>query len=133
MEYPKELHIDHNDYPFLPERVKLQNVEKLCTTLNSREKYVLHLKNIQQAIQNGLKVTKVHRILKFFQSDWMASYINLNNSRREMAQTKTLKDLCKLMNNSVFEKTAEDVMRRIKVHQFRRMLEQLEQFRECWK
>ncbi|XP_050066244.1 uncharacterized protein LOC126555359 [Aphis gossypii] len=75
--YPKQLHDNHNDFPFLPENKCPPNskVKKLLTTLESKFNYVVHYRNLKQAIVNGLKVKKVHRILRFSQSRWMAPYI----------------------------------------------------------
>lgn len=112
VEYPDGLHNLHNDLPFMPERMKLKGGEKLCTTLKDKKNYTIHYRNLQQAISNGLKVKKIHRTLKFNQSNWMASYINLNNQRRKEATSKSKKDLCKLMNNAVFGKTIENIMKR---------------------
>lgn len=116
IKYPEELHMSHNDYPFLPQKLKVNGIEKLCATLYDKERYVVHIKNLQQAISHGLELTKVHRVLKFKQSAWMKKYIELNNKRRSEATSKTEKDLCKLMNNSVFGKTIENVLNRRIIH-----------------
>lgn len=112
VEYPDDLHNLHNDLPFMPERIKLKGGEKLCTTLKDKKNYTIHYRNLQQAMENGIKVKTIHRALRFNQSNWMAPYINLNNQRRQEATSKTKKDLCKLMNNAVFGKTIENIMKR---------------------
>lgn len=112
VEYPENLHDLHNDYPFLPEKLNVGKSERLCATLYDKKNYVVHIKNLKQALRHGLKLKKVHRALKFYQSNWMAAYINLNNVQRQKATTKTKKDLCKLMNNAVFGKTIENIEKR---------------------
>ena len=102
VEYPhdKHLHDYHNDLPFLPEKDARSG--KLMATLKNKNNYVVHSVLLKQALEHGLKVTKVHRVLRFRQDDWMRPYIELNNRVRAATDSKTKKDLCKLMNNSVF-------------------------------
>lgn len=99
--YDKTLHDAHNDLPFLPETFKVHKTEKLCATLENKTNYVASLKNIQQAIAHGLKVTKVHRVLKFKQSAWLRPYIELNADIRRNAVDESRSDLAKLMVNAV--------------------------------
>ena len=75
LEYPKELHDLHNDYPLTAENIELDKVSKLLPNLNNKEKYI-HYRNLKQCLNLGLKLTKIHRILEFDQSDWMKPYIN---------------------------------------------------------
>lgn len=114
VEYPQELdlHESHNDLPFMPERMKVSKggVSKLITSLKNKEKYIIHCANLKQALKHNLKLKKIHRILSFKQSAWMKPYIELNNKVRTNAIAKTTKDLCKLMNNSVFGRTLENVL-----------------------
>jgi len=65
LEYPKSLHDLHNDYPLAPERVTVNNVEKLIPNLRNKNKYVVHYENLQLYKRLGLKITKVHRGIKF--------------------------------------------------------------------
>lgn len=62
VKYPKELHDMHNDLPFLPknEIPAGSKVQKLMATLESKKNYVIHYRNLQQAIKNGLIVEKVN-------------------------------------------------------------------------
>lgn len=101
VEYDKELHDAHNDLPFLPHTFKVHDTEKLCATLENKKNYVASLMNVQQAIRHGLKVTKVHRVLGFKQTDWLKPYIELNAEIRRKATDLTQSDLAKLMVNSV--------------------------------
>ena len=107
--YPKELHDAHNDLPFLPEKMKLNGVEKLVTNLYDKVKYVVHIAALDQALQHGLILKKVHRVIEFNQSYWLNSYINFNTQLRTSAKNDFEKDFFKLMNNSVFGKTMENI------------------------
>ena len=101
LEYSHELHLLHNDYPLAPEKlaipyemlsdyckkiadkywIKIGDVEKLLLNLNEKTNYVLHYRNLQLYLSLGLKLTKIHKVLKFKQSDWMKIYINFNTKK----------------------------------------------------
>ena len=116
LEYPENLHDLHNDYPFCPERVECKNgVEKLIPNLRDKTKYIIHYKNLIQCLKAGMKLTKIHRGIKFIESDWMKPYIEMNTNLRTKAKNNFEKDLYKLMNNSVFGKTMENVRNRVDV------------------
>ena len=115
LEYPEKLHDLHNDYPFCPERVKCHKVEKLIPNLRDKTKYVIHYKNLIQCLKAGMKLKKIHRGIKFIESEWMKPYIDKNTNLRTQAKNNFEKDFYKLMNNSVFGKTMENIRNRVDV------------------
>ena len=116
LEYPENLHDLHNDYPFCPERVECKNrVEKLIPNLRDKTKYVIHYKNLIQCLKTGMKLKKIHRGIKFIESEWMKPYIEMNTNLRTKAKNNFEKDFFKLMNNSVFGKTMENIRNRVNV------------------
>ena len=115
LEYPKELHDAHNEYPLAPERLEINKVEKLISNLNNKTSYVLHYKNLKLYESLGMKVTKIHRGIRFEESPWLKSYIDLNTSLRARATNEFEKDFFKLMNNAVFGKTMENIRNRVDI------------------
>ena len=112
LEYPQELWKSHNDYPLAPEKLKVNGVEKLISHFKSHKKYVLHYRNLRQCLELGLRLTAVHRGISFEQSPWMEPYIRKNTELRKTAANSFEKDFFKLMNNSVFGKTIENIRKR---------------------
>ena len=106
--YPEKLHELHNDLSFLPERMKIEEVEKLANNLHDKTEYVIHIRNLKQALNHGLVLKKVHRVIKFNQNAWLKPYIDMNTKLRQKAKTNFEKDFFKLMNNAVFGKTMEN-------------------------
>ena len=109
VEYPKELHENHNELPFLTERMTIGRMKKLVPNLKDKKGYVVHIKALDQALKHGLKLKKLHRVIEFQQSRWMKAYIMLNTRLRKDAKNEFEKDFFKLMNNSVFGKTMENI------------------------
>ncbi len=136
LEYPSELHDAHNDYPLAPEHMEIKDemlspyakqlkeklrmasggsTTKLSCNLRDKEKYVVHYRNLQLYLSLGLKLIKVHRILTFKQSTWLKPYIQFNTNMRKQANNDFEKDFFKLMNNSVFGKTMENLRKRVNI------------------
>ena len=92
LEYPKHLHDVHNEYPLAPERLRVNKVDKLIPNLNNKEKYVIHHKNLKQYLDLGLKLTKIHRGVKFNEKAWLKYYIQLNTNLRTKGNTDFEKD-----------------------------------------
>ena len=109
--YLKRLHELHSDLPFLSERMKVDKCEKLVCNLFNKKKYVAHINSLKQALIHGLKLKKIHRVIKFNQEAWLKPYIDMNTELRKVAKNDFEKDLFKLMNNSVFGKTMENIRR----------------------
>ena len=134
LEYPRELHDAHNAYPLAPERMVVQEewmseyqhgligigvapteVEKLVPNLRDKDRYVLHYRNLQLYLSLGMCLKKIHRALKFEQSPWMEPYIRMNTELWKKAASGFEKDLYKLMNDSVFGKTMENLRKWVDV------------------
>ena len=102
LEYPDKLHASHNDYPLDPEKVaisydmlsdyckknsdkykiKVDDVKKLIPNLGNNTNYVLQYRELQLHLSLGMKLTKIHRVLKFKQSDWMKKKIDFNTKKK---------------------------------------------------
>ena len=109
-EYPEHLHDQHYDLPLLAktEVSPIGRHPKLMMTVKDKQRYVAHFWTVQQAIQLGLKLTKINRALQFSQSLWLKPYIDSNTARRAAATSSFQKDFFKLMNNAIFGKTLEN-------------------------
>ena len=135
LEYPEELHELHNDYPLAAEIMKVPKemlspycktihekfgvtigqVTKLTPTLTEKKNYVLHYRNLQLYLSLGLILKKVHRVLEFNQSPWLTRYIDFNTQKHAGAKNNFEKDFFKLMNNSVYNKTCENLRKDVGV------------------
>ena len=104
VKYPRKLHDLHSDLPFLLKRMKIDKCKKLVCNLRNKKKHVVHIKSLKQALNDGLKLKNVHRIIEFNQEAWLKPYID-----RKVAKDDFEKDLFKLMNNVVFRKTMEHI------------------------
>ena len=132
LEYPEELHESHNHYPLAPEKkainpeqmsqyqrrlmadldLAMPNTEKLVLTLEDKEKYVVHYKNLQFYLSQGMWLKKLHRVIEFDQELWMEPYIRMNMEFRKQAKSDFETDFYKLVNNSVFGKKMENLRNR---------------------
>ena len=84
IEYPKQLWSSHKDLPFLPERKKLEKVEKLVCSIEDKEKYVIHIRALKQALNHGLILKEVNRVIKFNQEAWLKPYIGMNTKYQKV-------------------------------------------------
>ena len=108
VEHLKELHENHNQLPFLAERMKIGRGE-IIINLKDKKGYVVHINALNQALKHRLKLKKIHWVIEFQKSKWMKAYIMLNTRLRKDAKNEFKKDFFKLMNNSVFGKTMENI------------------------
>ena len=135
LEYPNELHDLHNGYPLAPEskeidasmlsdyakniaekfQLTIGGVRKLITSLGPRKKYVLHVRNLKLYTDLGMKLTKVHRAVTFKQACWLKDYIDFNTKKRSASKNTFEKNFFKLMNNSIYGKTMENIRKRVDV------------------
>jgi len=145
LDYPAEIHVDHNDLPFCPEsklpphpsdftreqfsrygmgvQTGAFKTPKLIMDLCDKKNYVIHYRMLQLALKHGLILRKVHRVLGFRQSRWLKTYIDYNTVKRKEAKNAVGKDFYKLMNNAIFGKMMENVRNRRSVELI---------FREQW-
>ena len=109
VDYPSKLHKLHSDMPFLPERMIIDKTKKLVCNLQDKKNYVVHIIVLKQALDHGLKLRKVHRVIEFNQKAWLKECIDVDTELRKKASNDFEKDFFKLMNNAVFGKTMENV------------------------
>ena len=67
VKYPKRLHELHSDIPFLSERMEVNKCKKLVCNLLNKKKYVVNINALKQALNHGLKLKKIHRVITFNQ------------------------------------------------------------------
>uniref|UniRef100_T1JU36 DNA-directed DNA polymerase n=1 Tax=Tetranychus urticae TaxID=32264 RepID=T1JU36_TETUR len=131
LEYPDELHDKHNDFPLAPEKLEINQSmysryqsdlmedlkqtgfspvksAKLTTNFYKKERYVVHYRTLKFYLTQGLKVTKVHRVVQFKQSAWLAEYVEFCTLKRQAAKSDFERDFWKLLVNSIYGKTIED-------------------------
>ena len=109
VDYPNKLQNLHSDLPFLPERMVINNTKKLVCNLHDKKNYVVHINVLKQALDHGLKLRKVHRVIEFDQEAWLKEYIDVNTELRKNVSNDFEKAFFKLMKNAVFGKTMENV------------------------
>ena len=92
VKYPRKLHDLHSDLPFLPKRMKIGKCKKLVCNLPNKKKYFVHIRSLKQALNHGLKLKNVHRIIEFNQEAWLKPYIDMNTELRKIATNDFEKD-----------------------------------------
>ena len=92
VQHTEKLHELHNDLPFLPERIKIENFEKLVVNLHDKTEYVIHTKELKQPFNHGLVLKNIHRVIKFNQDAWLKQYIDMNTDLRKKAKNNFEKD-----------------------------------------
>ncbi|XP_031777427.1 uncharacterized protein LOC107981297 [Nasonia vitripennis] len=117
LEYPEEIHDDHQDLPFCAEHRTPpgSKQKKLLTTLNDKKRYVIHYLALKQVLDNGLRLKKVHRILSFEQKPWLKPYVEFNTEKRKQAKNEFEKLFYKLLINAVYGKCIERERSRVDV------------------
>ena len=133
--FPKEIHNKLKEYPPAPEILtpkeewmsdfqldlkKKLNIKSKCPKLiphlMEHKNYCIHYRNLKYLIKLGIKIGPVHNIVSFYQKPWLKTYVDFNTEMRKKAKNEFEKDFFKLMKNSVFGKTMENVKNRIKLH-----------------
>ena len=135
LEYCKELHDLHNDYPLCPEKIEISfdmlskyckdiadrygfvggGVKKLIPNLGDKIKYIVRYKNLLYYLSLGMKLIKIHRILSFKQSNWLKFYTDFNTKKRQKSSEEFNKGLYKLLNNCIYGKSIENQRKRMNV------------------
>ena len=125
------MHDINNDYPLAPEKINIpeewlsdycskianfhnittETVKKLRSNLMTKNNYVIYYRNLQQCLELEIKLKKIHRILKFKQSNWMRPYIDFNTKKEQYQIMK----LIRIFLISVYGKTIENLRKRIKI------------------
>lgn len=137
LDYPRDLHHLHNDYPLAPELLEItsdilsdytkaradylfdtlgkRNIlsTKLCPNLLDKKNYVVDIRNLKYYLSHGLKLSRVHKVIQYEQMAWLKPFIDFNTNKRKNAKDDFEKNLFKKINNSVYGKTIENVRGRI--------------------
>ena len=92
VQYLGKLHELHDDLWFLPERMKIEKAEKLVANLHDKTEYVIHIRNLKQALHHGLVLKKIHKVIKFNQNAWLKPYIDMNTDLLNKAKNDFEKD-----------------------------------------
>ena len=89
--------------------MKTEKFKKLVFNLHDKTKYATQIRNLKQALNNGLVLKKVQKVIKLNQNAWLKPYIDMNIDLRKKAKNILEKCFFKLVNNAVFGKTMENV------------------------
>lgn len=98
IDIPNELHDKHNELPFLPEAFN----KRLTANLHAKSNYKTHIMNLQQAVNHGLIIKHIHRVLRFRQKAWLKGYVEYNTRMRADTTDENMRSFFKLMNNAVY-------------------------------
>ena len=108
IKYPKNLTDLHIHLQFLPERMKINKCDKLICELYNKNKYVVHIELLKQALNHGLILKKVHRVIQFNRKAWLEKYISKNIALRKEADNDLECNFFKIICNSVFGKSIQN-------------------------
>ena len=108
IEYLKALRMLHSDLPFLPDGMKVSKVKKLVCNVTDKDDYSIHIVELKQALNHGLKLIRVNSVISFRQEAWLKPYIDLNTELRKNAKNEFEKDFYKLKINSIYGKTVRN-------------------------
>jgi hypothetical protein len=140
LEYPSSMHSLHNSLPLAPQHkalfysdlceytreclrifrsslkaAKKYSSVKLCSTLEKKEKYVCHYRNLATYLRHGMKLVRVYRVVGFREETFIAPYIELMTRRRVESKTSFKKRTYKLCMNAVYGKFLEQVRKHMTV------------------
>ena len=136
LEYCKELHDLHNNYPLCLEKIevgydmlsdyckdiasryniKVGDIKKLIPSLYNKIRYIIHYENLKYYFSLGMKLVKIHKILSFKQSNWLKRYVDFNTEKRKKSPDEFNKSLYKLLNNCIYGKSIESVRKKTKFY-----------------
>ena len=138
LEYTEEAKSKSWDLPFAPEKIEIHSSElseymhdlyhkayntdknppnitrKLLMTHRNKTNYVVHLALLKFYVQQGMRVTKIHRIVQYKQTKLFADYIKINSEKRQVALNDFEKDYFKLKNNCIYGKSVQNPFKKIK-------------------
>ena len=129
LEYPDKIKFKSKNLSYCPEHITVNDdylseyqkkikpkdhifTEKLILTQNNKYNYIVHYRMLKFYIKQGMILKKVHRFIEFTQSKWLEKYIDFNTQQRTISKTDFEKDFFKLMNNSFYGKTCENIRNR---------------------
>ena len=135
LEYPSKLKDFHNDYPLAPEKLEISSdmlskycsniadkygtkvggVNKLVPNLRNKIKYIIHYRNLQLYFSLGMKLSKILRVIKFNQSNWLKEYVDFNTEKRKNSKNSFEKGFFKLLVSSIYGKWKENIRKRINI------------------
>ena len=89
--------------------MKIKNCNKLVCNILAKENFVVHISALKHAINHGLILKKLYRVIQFNQKAWLKPYTDMNTKLRTEAKNDFEKNFFKLMNNAIFGKIMEHV------------------------